>query len=97
MARETSWDVEQIGFNPEVCLTERAVLHAKYERQVEDLQPFYVWNRRRIDDLRIGAAILKEALQRESAKIERDLKTKQQEKAAVEAEKLQVCSRPSSE
>lgn len=43
-----------------------------------------------MSDLRTGAAMLKEVLQRETEKAERDLQNKQQEKAAAEAAKLKV-------
>lgn len=49
-----------------------------------------MWNQRKAVDLRIGAAILKEALQREKAKVERDIENKEREKAAAEAAKQNV-------
>ncbi|EKM59515.1 uncharacterized protein PHACADRAFT_250072 [Phanerochaete carnosa HHB-10118-sp] len=57
-----------------------------FDPQVEDYQPLYVFKPRRIGDLRIGAEILKEALDREMTKEERAERAKQQEKAVAAAQ-----------
>ncbi|KIP04877.1 hypothetical protein PHLGIDRAFT_120297 [Phlebiopsis gigantea 11061_1 CR5-6] len=60
----------EMGFNPEVV----------------NFQPFYVFNKKKhMVDLRIGAEILKETLDREVGKEERILRAKQDEKAVAAA------------
>ncbi|OCH94099.1 hypothetical protein OBBRIDRAFT_789626 [Obba rivulosa] len=61
-----------------------------FRPEVENFQPFYKFNKRHMSDLRIGAAILKEALDREMSKEERMVRAKRGEKAAAEAAKLKV-------
>ncbi|KAH9943431.1 uncharacterized protein BXZ73DRAFT_97473 [Epithele typhae] len=58
--------------------------------EVEKFQPFYVWNKRHAEDLEIGAAIIKEALERETVKEEQTLRRRVEEKAAHEAAVEQV-------
>ncbi|TBU49543.1 hypothetical protein BD309DRAFT_947092 [Dichomitus squalens] len=58
--------------------------------QVENFQPFYIWNKRRMNDLKIGAAMIKEALDRELPKEERAARRRAEEKAAEEAAKAKV-------
>ena len=63
------------------------------EAQVENFQPFYVFNKRRMNDLKIGAAIIKEALDRELPKEEQAARKRAEEKAAHEAAVAKVpCS-----
>ena len=50
-----------------------------------DFQPYYVWNPRHLEDLRVGSAIIKEALEREMVREERAARQKAEEKAAHEA------------
>lgn len=52
---------------------------------MENFQPFYVFNKRRLNDLKIGAAIIKEALDRELPKEEKAARKRAEEKAAHEA------------
>jgi hypothetical protein len=63
-----------MGFNPEV----------------ESFQPFYVFNPKRISDLTIGAEILREALERELTKEEREARAKREEKAVAAAQLANV-------
>lgn len=56
-----------------------------FQPQVENFQPFYVFNKRHLSDLRIGTAILQEALERELVKEERAKHAREAEKAASEA------------
>ncbi|OSD04259.1 hypothetical protein PYCCODRAFT_1433642 [Trametes coccinea BRFM310] len=58
-----------LGFNP----------------HIENFQPFYVFNTRRMEDLKIGAAMIKEALDRELVKEDREQRRSAEEKAAHEA------------
>ncbi|TFK56050.1 hypothetical protein OE88DRAFT_1652629 [Heliocybe sulcata] len=53
--------------------------------EVEEFQPYYVHNKRYTDDLRIGAAILHEVLDRKSEQLERTKRWKEQDKAAAAA------------
>ena len=50
-----------------------------------DFQPYYVWNKRRSKELNIGAAVIKEALERELTREEVATRKKAEEKAAHEA------------
>ena len=55
-------------------------------------QPFYVFNKsRHMNDLSIGAEILKEALEREMTKEERAIEAKKNEKAVAAAHLANVC------
>ena len=63
-----------------------------FDPQVEEYQPLYVFNPKRLGDLRIGAEILKEALERELTKEERAERAKQQEKAVAAAQVANVSS-----
>ncbi|KAI0638195.1 hypothetical protein C8Q77DRAFT_416722 [Trametes polyzona] len=56
-----------------------------FHPQVENFQPYYIFNKRHMDDLRIGAAMIKEALDRELVKEEVDKRKRAEEKAAHEA------------
>ena len=57
-----------------------------FDPQVENYQPFYVFRTKRIGDLRIGAEILQEALDRELTKEERAERAREQEKAVAAAQ-----------
>lgn len=61
-----------------------------FRAEVKNFQPYYVFNPRKLHDLQIGAAILKEALNRQSEKDERASRAKQEEKEATEAALLKV-------
>ncbi|KAL0949526.1 hypothetical protein HGRIS_009577 [Hohenbuehelia grisea] len=61
-----------------------------FRAEVKNFQPYYVFNPRRKDDLLIGAAILKDAIELETSKHDRAVKSKQEEKAAIEAAALKV-------
>ncbi|KAH9853464.1 hypothetical protein C2E23DRAFT_821546 [Lenzites betulinus] len=56
-----------------------------FHPEVENFQPFYIFNKRYLDDLHIGAAMIKEALERELVKEERDQRRRADEKAAHDA------------
>ena len=55
------------------------------DRKVEKFQPYYVFNPRKMADLRIGAAILKDFVELEDKKREAAEQSKKAEKAAAEA------------
>jgi hypothetical protein len=57
---------------------------------VKNFQPFYTFNSRRIEDLRLGAAILKEFVDLENEKAERAARSKVDQKAVAEAITQQV-------
>ena len=61
--------------------------------QVDNFQPFYVWHKRHLNDLKTGAAIIKEALERENVKEVQAQRRKEEEKAAQEAAKAKVFGR----
>ncbi|TFY82718.1 hypothetical protein EWM64_g1288 [Hericium alpestre] len=61
-----------------------------FRDEVENFQPFYRFRDRHINDLRIGTAILKEVLQIEVEKQEREERHKQMQKAEEEARKEKV-------
>ncbi|RDX55623.1 hypothetical protein OH76DRAFT_755621 [Lentinus brumalis] len=61
-----------------------------FRPEVDNFQPFYIWNKRHMNDLQIGAAIIKEALEREVVKEERAQRRKEEEKAAQDAAKAKV-------
>lgn len=61
-----------------------------FRPEVENFQPYYGFNPRKLEDLRIGIAILNEVLTLDDQKQQRMTSTKQQEKAAREAAKQQV-------
>ncbi|KAI0375646.1 hypothetical protein BV20DRAFT_959647 [Pilatotrama ljubarskyi] len=56
-----------------------------FQPQVENFQPFYIFSTRHMEDLKIGAAMIKEALDRELIKEERDQRRRAEEKAAHDA------------
>jgi hypothetical protein len=57
---------------------------------VKNFQPFYTFNSRRVEDLRLGAAILKEFVDLENEKAERAARSKVDQKAVTEAITQQV-------
>ncbi|EIW61950.1 uncharacterized protein TRAVEDRAFT_163609 [Trametes versicolor FP-101664 SS1] len=56
-----------------------------FHPEVENFQPFYIFKKRHMEDLQIGAAMIKEALDRELVKEGRDQRRRAEEKAAHEA------------
>lgn len=58
--------------------------------QVEEFQPYYTFNSRRMDDLRLGAGILQEVLAREAEKESKSAVSKFTRKAEAEAVARQV-------
>ncbi|KAI9001003.1 hypothetical protein BD414DRAFT_404668 [Trametes punicea] len=56
-----------------------------FHPQVENFQPYYVFNERHMEDLKLGAAMIREALDRELVKEEREQRRRAEEKAAHEA------------
>ncbi|KAL6309529.1 hypothetical protein BKA93DRAFT_757832 [Sparassis latifolia] len=56
-----------------------------FHPKVENFQPYYMFNPRHMSDLRIGSAMLEEALERELSKEERARHAREAEKAASEA------------
>ncbi|EIW76131.1 hypothetical protein CONPUDRAFT_64629 [Coniophora puteana RWD-64-598 SS2] len=59
-----------------------------FRPEVKEFQPYYAWNKHRMEDLRAGAAILKEALDTEAQKQQRSNQSKQTRKEAAEEVKL---------
>ncbi|KAF9492829.1 hypothetical protein BDN71DRAFT_1432963 [Pleurotus eryngii] len=66
------------------------IIKMGFRAEVKNFQPYYVFNPRKLHDLQIGAAILKEALDRQSEKDERASRATQEEKEATEAALLKV-------
>jgi len=56
-----------------------------FRPDVKDFQPIYIFNPQKMAELRIGATILKEAVDLESQKQERFQRSRKEEKAAAEA------------
>ncbi|KAF7965210.1 hypothetical protein HWV62_45069 [Athelia sp. TMB] len=56
-----------------------------FRPEVENFQPFYRFNPKKMTELRIGAAILKEAIELDSEKQERMDRARREEKAAAAA------------
>jgi len=61
-----------------------------FRPEVQNFQPFYVFNPRKMSDLRIGSVILKEYVDLELSKQERAGQSKKEEKAAIAAAALKV-------
>ena len=59
--------------------------------QVENFQPFYIFNKRFMNDMKIGNAIIKEFLGLEDTKTEHQERARREEKAARDAAKDKVC------
>ena len=53
--------------------------------QVENFQPYYVFNKRKLTELQIGHTVLKEMLEQEQAKEDAAALAKQREKAVADA------------
>ena len=75
----------KLGFQPEVIPFPCCVEDSNTLSQVQDFQPYYRFNARKIADLRIGAAILKEAVELDAQKQERLERSRRDEKAAAAA------------
>jgi len=56
-----------------------------FRGEVQNFQPFYTFNQRHMEDLRIGNNILKEYIDLETEKQERAARSKKNEKASIEA------------
>jgi len=56
-----------------------------FQPEVQDFQPYYCFNARKIADLHIGAAILKEAIELDTQKQKRLERSRREEKAAAAA------------
>ncbi|KAL4242011.1 hypothetical protein ABKN59_000458 [Abortiporus biennis] len=61
-----------------------------FRPEVQNFQPYYVWHKRRMNELQVGNAILKEMLELETSKEERLAQAKKEEKAIAEAAKAKV-------
>jgi len=61
-----------------------------FRPEVENFQPYYVFHKRRLNDLRIGNEIIKEMLEQETTKEERLAQARKEEKAIADAAKLKV-------
>jgi len=55
-----------------------------FRPEVKEFQPYYAWNKHKMEDLRAGAAILKEVLDIEAQKQQRSNQSKQTRKEAAE-------------
>jgi hypothetical protein len=56
-----------------------------FRPEVQNFQPYYVFNPKKMNDLKLGAAILQEHMELETAKQERQAQAKREEKAVREA------------
>ena len=63
-------------------------------RQVIDFQPYYIFHKSHWNDLLIGHAVLKEFEEREAERGQRLAKAREEEKAAIEAQKEKVEGSP---
>lgn len=87
----------KMGFRPEVCIlcySETLIQRLDVlimRAQVKDFQPYYVFHPRHMEDLRIGAAILREHINLETEKAERAARAKANEKANAAAAAERVC------
>jgi len=61
-----------------------------FHAEVKDFQPYYIWNSRKTTELRVGASVLKEALDREIEREERVAHAKREQKALKEIQAKQV-------
>lgn len=70
-----------------------ALTSAGFVPKVMAFQSYYVFNTSKMEDLRVGAAILKEALDRETEKEERAQRGKEEQKAvaAAAAQNVRLC------
>ncbi|KAH9951579.1 hypothetical protein B0H21DRAFT_818030 [Amylocystis lapponica] len=89
-------DVKYYRFKPTNGKIKRVLVEPKgtieyaralgFKPEVENLQPFYVFNKRRLNDLRIGTAVLEEVMERELEREAREQRAKEEEKAAKAAQ-----------
>jgi len=56
-----------------------------FRPEVKNFQPFYTFNQRHMEDLRMGSSILKDYIELETEKQERAARSKKNEKASIEA------------
>jgi hypothetical protein len=68
----------------------RFALALGFQPEVKDFQPFYTWNPKFKDDLRIGVNMLREAVILDTEKRERAESARKVEKAAADAVKRNV-------
>lgn len=61
-----------------------------FEPQVENFQPFYVFNSNKMTDMKIGAAIIKEIVQKKKDEEEAKIHAREQEKAAHQATVMKI-------
>jgi len=61
-----------------------------FRPEIENFQPFYVWHTKYLNDLKIGVAVLKEAMERENEKEERLERARLEEKAVADAQKAKI-------
>ncbi|KAJ7700129.1 hypothetical protein B0H17DRAFT_901028, partial [Mycena rosella] len=88
-------NVKYQRFKPTNGLIKRNIIDPKgtveYARElgfypeVQDFQPYYTFNPRRMDNLRIGADMLRDAISLESDKQARAVQSKKEEKAVADA------------
>lgn len=57
---------------------------------MQNFQPYYVFNDRKTTELRIGAAVLREVIERDSEKEERIARSMEHEKSALNLQTKQV-------
>lgn len=64
-----------------------------HNQKVQNFQPYYTFNQRHMEDLRIGNSILKDYIDLETEKEERAARAKKNEKASIEAaaKKVDIC------
>jgi len=82
-------------FKPTNSIIKRDLVDAKgalefavelgFRPEVQNFQPFYTFNRRHMEDLRIGNSILADYIDLETEKQERAARSKKNEKASIEA------------
>ncbi|KAF8484284.1 hypothetical protein JB92DRAFT_2821564 [Gautieria morchelliformis] len=61
-----------------------------FRAEVQNFQPYYVFNDRKTAELRIGASVLREALDRQAEREERTVRAKQSEQDSAELQAKQV-------
>ncbi|KIL70028.1 hypothetical protein M378DRAFT_175388 [Amanita muscaria Koide BX008] len=67
-----------------------SLIQMGFEPEVREFVPYYVHNPRRMEELKVGAAILEEVLQLENEKVEREGASKRDAKIVAEAASLKV-------
>jgi hypothetical protein len=80
----------QMGFRAEVYILAVFFDYSNINFQVQNFQPYYVFNDRKTAELRIGASVLREALDRQAEKEERTVRAKQSEQGSAELQARQV-------